>query len=445
MRSKILWGTVLLIVWIASRFTLITARLVRIALLHTITYDESFYLLMAAVTVAVSNAIKAVFLYCGWFLVGEWIADKTERDWLEWLIPLVMIPISYQATVYFQLPIVSLFGFSAFFALLSVLFLQLICGDVSNGGYKIVIQIMIVFAIQWLDVIPLLTPFGFGRGEHCMVVKSIAVIMNRSSMLGALCGVIFFASTAMALLVAKLFISYEKQLKQLNVIRERERDLARLRHQQISARVYQEMQHLVHDLKRPLTVIVGLANLLSEAEDKKTASHGAIILGSSEQMEQMINEIKEPDRVRSVSLTELMDFTMAQVRPLPWGDGVLTEMTADAAGMILSVNQIRFSRALVNLLDNANNATKDLDFPLIRISASACGCGILINIEDNGPGFIEPLDDRLSSCGSTGLGLVFTKKVIVDGEGTLNFENMAVGGLRCSVWMPARAAGGVNI
>lgn len=445
MKSKILWGVVLLSAWIASRFTLITTRLIRTALLYTVVYDESFYLLTAATIIAVSNAIKAVFLYCGWFLVGEGLADKTGKKWLGWLIPLAMIPISYQATAYFYLPIIPLFGFSALFALLSVLFLQFICKDVSNNGYKIVIQIMIVFAIQWLDVIPFLTSYGFGRGEHSMAVKNIAVLMNRNAMLGALCWVIFFAGAAMALLVAKLFISYEKQLKQLNLIRVRERDLARLRHQQTSARVYQEMLHLVHDLKRPLTVILGLANLLSESKDEKSASHGAMIFKSSEQMEQMINEIKTPDAVRCVSVAELLNFTMAQVRPLPWGDGVITEIAPDVAAITLSVNQVRFSRALVNLLDNAYNATKDLDSPLIKMSAYTSNSGVLIDIEDNGPGFMTPSNDSLSSWGSTGLGLVFTKKVVADSKGTLDFNNIAQGGLRCSVWMPTTAAGSVNL
>lgn len=417
MRLKIFLGTVLLAAWIVSRFSLTTTHLVGVALLRAVTHDETYYLIASAVIIAVSNAIKAVLLYCGWFLVGEGAAEWTRKGQLELFVPLVMIPLSYQATVYFQLPIVPLFGFSAFFTLLSVLFLQFICRDVSHNGYKIVIQMMIVFAIQWLDVIPSLTPYGFGRGEHSTTVKIVAALMDKSGMLGVICGVIFFVSAAMALLVARLFVSYEKQLKQLNLIRVRERDLVRLRHQQASARLYQEMQHLVHDLKRPLTVIIGLANLLSESADKTSATHGGVILKSSEQMEQMINEIKAPDAVRSVSVVELLDFTMAQVRPLPWGDGVLAEIDGDAAGMVLSVNQIRFSRALVNLLDNAYNATRDLEDPRIRISAAADEGGVWINIEDNGPGFLTPLDDRLSSWGSTGLGLAFTRKVIADGGG----------------------------
>lgn len=439
MKLKILCGTVLLAAWIVSRFSLTTTRLVGVALLRTVTYDETYYLIASAVIIAVSNAIKAVFLYCGWFLVGEGMAGITRKSQLELFIPLVMIPLSYQATVYFQLPIVPLFGFSAFFTLLSVLFLQFICRDVSHNGYKIVIQMMIVFAIQWLDVIPSLSRYGFGRGEHSTAVKTVAALMERSHMLGVICGVVFFVSSAMALLVARLFVSYEKQLKQLNLIRVRERDLVRLRHQQASARLYQEMQHLVHDLKRPLTVIIGLANLLSESVDKTSATHGAVILKSSEQMEQMINEIKAPDAVRSVSVAELLDFTMAQVRPLPWGDGVLAEIDGHAAGMVLSVNQIRFSRALVNLLDNAYNATRDLEEPLIRISAAAAEGGVIINIEDNGPGFLTPRDDRLSSWGSTGLGLAFTRQVVTDGGGRLSFEDMRTGGLRCAVWMPAAA------
>lgn len=437
MRDKLFWGIILLAVWVMTRFSHSTTRLVVSHLQRAVVPDESYYLFTAAATIAMSNAIKAAFLYCGWFLVGEGVAERTRKEQFAWCIPLIMIPLSYQAMVYFPLPIVPPFGFSAFFSLLSVLFLQFICRDVSHSGYKIVIQIMIVFAIQWFDVIPALTDYGFGRGELSMAVKNMATLMDKEDFLDTQSRIFFCVSATMALTMAKLFVSYEKQLRQLNLIRARERDFALLWHEQAQARLYLEMQYLVHDLKSPLTVVIGLANLLAESKDlAKTASHCEVILKASEQMEQMINEIKAPEAVRLVSVNELFNFTLSQIRPQPWGDDVIVEMAEDFAATKLQVNQIRFSRALVNLLDNARNATRDLQCPLIKLYATTDGSDVLIGVEDNGPGFLTPCNDGLSSWGSTGLGLAFVKKVVEDGKGNILFENMTEGGLRCVVRMP---------
>lgn len=437
MESKSGIGVVMLFAWFLSRFSLITLPAVIGILERAVVSDDSFYLIIAAAVVVVSNALKAILLYCGWFLLAEGIAVDTGRQYLAWTVPLLMIPLSYQATPLFHLPSVTQFGFSALFTLLSVLFLQYICREVSNSRYKILIQIMIIFAIQWLDVIPAFTDRRFGTGELRMLVKDFAVLMDKGEMVSTICMIFFFFSAAVALLMARLFVNYEKQLKQLHLIRKKERDLILLRHQQASARLYQELQLLVHDLKRPLTVIVGLANLLSLSKDETILSHGGIILEAAEGMDQMISEIRTPRAIREASAAELIDYTMSQVRPLPWGDSVITDVGAEAGAVMLKINLIRLSRALVNLLDNARRATglSGELVPYVRISAERAGDDLLINIDDNGPGFTEQKGGSL--WGSTGLGLVFVKQVIEDGNCKIHYEERAEGGTRCVVHIPA--------
>lgn len=437
MKNKSKAGILMLAAWFISRFSLVTFSAVKMILECAIGSDDSFYLIMATALVVVSNAIKAILLYCGWFLLAEGVAAGCNRQHLAWVIPLTMIPISYQATPFLHLPSVTQFGFSAFFALLSVLFLQYVCREVSNSGYKILIQIMIVFAIQWLDVIPSLTTWGLGAGELSTAVKSIAVLMSKDGMVGAICMIFFFFSAAVALLMARLFVSYEKQLKQLNLIRDNERALVQLRHQQASARLYQELQLLIHDLKRPLTVIVGLANLLSLSKDKQVFPHGKIILEAAEGMDMMINEIRAPQAIRGVSAGELIDYTMSQVRPLPWGESVITDVDDEAMAAALRINMIRFSRALVNLMDNASHAAvqRNESVPYVRISAWIAGNDLLINIDDNGAGFTG-LKNGASPRGTAGLGLVFVKQVIEDGNCRIHYEERPEGGTRCVVLIP---------
>lgn len=432
----------MLSVWLASRFSLSTLPVVNNILERAMENDDSLYIAAAAAVVVASNAARAILLYCGWFLLAEGIAGKTNRPIFAWLIPLFMIPLSYQAIFYFHLPSIPQFGFSAFFTLLSVLFLQYVCRGVSGSGYKILIQGMLVLAIMWLDVIPALTPWGFGMGELSQSVKTMAALSDKKEMLDAICSILFFFCASVALLMARLFVSYEKRLSQLKFIREREKDLQSLRRQHASARLYQEMQLLVHDLKRPLTSILGLANLLTLSRDKKTRTHGSIILEAAEAMDQMINEIKTPEAVRSVSVGELINYTLSQIRPLPWGDNVITDVGEKVASVSLNVNQIRFSRALVNLLDNAQHAAglceDSPDF--VKISAKERDGSVFINIEDNGPGFMRK-KAGVSSWGSTGLGLIFVKRVMEDGNCSIEYKDRPEGGTLCEVRIPAGSGG----
>ncbi|MFR5881070.1 MAG: hypothetical protein ACLUEQ_09825 [Cloacibacillus evryensis] len=91
--------------------------------------------------------------------------------------------------------------------------------------------------------------------------------MEKDYLLDVVCGLAFAFSALVAVLMTKLFVSYEKQLRQLQLLRQRERELSLMRTEQARLRLYQEMQYLVHDLKRPLTTVFGLADLLSISPD----------------------------------------------------------------------------------------------------------------------------------------------------------------------------------
>lgn len=443
LRNKGKIGLVMLAAWFVSRFSLYTLTSEWSILERAILFDDSFYLIMAAALVATSNAIKAILLYCGCFLAAEAASEKTGREFIAWVVPPLIITVSYQATAFFHLPSVPQFGFAAFFTFLSVLFLQYICRRVTRGGYKILIQSMFILAIHWLDVIPSLTRWGLGMGELSLTVKTLANLMGKEDMLGTVCLIFFMFNAIVALLMVRLFISYEKQLLQLNLIRSRERDLIRLRNEQAHARLYQELQLLVHDLKRPLTVIIGLANLLSQLRGETGAAHNDVILEAAEGMNQMIDEIKSPAAMRCVCAGELLNYVMSQVRPLPWGTRVLVEADEAVCAATIKVNLIRFSRAIVNLLDNANRASEFVGGDgLIKFSARRTTANVIIDIEDDGPGFV-PGKQGVSLWGSSGLGLVFVRQTMEDGNCQISYTNRLGGGTQCTVTVPLSGEGGM--
>lgn len=437
MNKKCLVGFVTLFVWTVSQSVQFTLHPVYENLYNAAVFEEGGYLMMAAMWLILNNACRAVFLYSGWFIFSDGVSEFLGYKRLAWIMPLIAIPISYLSTIFFNLPSVPHFGVPAILTLAGVWVLHYITSDVTKGGYKLLVQALLVFSIQWLDLIPLLTHYGFGWGELSSATKNEALLMGKDSLLNMFCGLGFAANASVALLLTKLFVSYEKQIRQLTLLRTRERELNRLRQEQSKSRLYREMQYLVHDLKRPLTTVLGLADLLSLSKDRSTESHAKEIAAAAEKMDQMISEIKNPQAMRSVSFEELINYTMSQVRVMPWGASVDVDCPLEGKPIWLNINLIRFSRVLVNLLDNAYHATENIPFPQITLRSRGVADGIFIYIEDNGIGFSDPCDGAPSAWGSTGLGLIFAGKAIKESNGTMEHAVRPGGGTCCTIWMPA--------
>lgn len=431
----------ILTLWLISQSVQITFAPVYSNLSEAITFDEGGFILISAILLVLNNACRAILLYTGWFMLADGLGDFYGSLKTAWLLPPVAIPVSYFGIAFLHFPSVPHFGVPAVITLVSVWLLKYLSRDVSRPGYKFAVQAMVVFSIQWLDLVPLLTPYGFGWGELSSAIKSTAVLMDKQHLLNTVCGLMFVFNSMIALLLTKLFVSYEKQLSQLRVLRSRERELARMRTEQTRMRLYQEMQYLVHDLKRPLTTVLGLADLLSISEVPRTVEYSRKILTAAEKMDQMIGELRNPDSVRVATVEEIVVSAMSQVRVLPWGSRVTVELPQPLLEKELSINVIRFSRVLVNLLDNGWHAVSEKASPLLKLSVEDSSEGLSFIIEDNGCGFIEPPEGEKSSWGSSGLGLSFARAAVKNFGGTLSLEPRSGGGLLCRISLPERKGG----
>lgn len=432
-------GIAMLAVWLLSQTVQFTLKPVYSNLSLAIMLDEGGYILLSAMCLLANNAIRAIFLYSGWFMLSDGIAELFNSKYFAWILPPVAIPISYFGIAFMHFPSVPHFGVPAVITLISVWLLQYIARDVTRTGYKFAIQAVVVFSIQWLDLIPVLTPYGFGWGELSYAVKNTSKLMEKDHLLNVVCSIAFCFNALAAMLLTKLFVSYEKQLKQLRLLRQRERQITRMRTEQARLRLYQEMQYLVHDLKRPLTTIFGLADLLSMSKEDETAKHSMAIIASAEKMDQMISEIKYPDHVRKATVIEIINYTMSQVRVMSWGSIVAVDVPEELFKCSLNLNVIRFSRVLVNLLDNSWHATENVAVPFISLGAKRTAEGISFTVEDNGPVFFNPDDCEKQGSASLGLGLAFVNNAVKGFSGMIKYERRAEGGTVCNVWIPCAA------
>ncbi|MDD4159999.1 MAG: HAMP domain-containing sensor histidine kinase [Synergistaceae bacterium] len=429
-------GAAMLSLWLLSQAVQFTLTPVYSNLSTAVALNESGYILLSAMWLLANNALRAVLLYSGWFMLSDGIAELSNSKYIGWVLPPMAIPISYFGIAFLHFPSVPHFGVPAVITLISVWLLQYIARDVTRTGYKFAILTVVVFAIQWLDLIPILTPYGFGWGELSYAVKYTSELMGKDHLLNVVCSIAFYFNAASAILLTKLFVSYEKQLKQLMLLRQRQHQIMQMRSEQSRLRLYQEMQYLVHDLKRPLTTIFGLADLLSMSDETDTARHSSAIIASAEKMDQMINEIKFPDHVRKTTVNEIINYTMSQVRVLSWGSVVIVDTSEDILSCSLNLNVIRFSRVLVNLLDNSWNATEHMTSPFILLGAYKTSGGVSFTVEDNGPFFFNPDDNEKEDPILPGLGLAFVKNAVKGFCGSIKYERRSEGGTICKIWIP---------
>ena len=162
------------------------------------------------------------------------------------------------------------------------------------------------------------------------------------------------------------------------------------------------------------------------------------MLKAANYMERMIGEILHEDQRYIVQVEPFFNSLKKHIRPFPWGGHVSITIAPDAAQLLLSLNEIRFIRALLNILDNAWRANLVAGTKDVALRARHRGEYLEIEILDNGPGPNYVSNPRKSGWGSTGLGLAFTRQVVIAHRGNLMLTRRAdnANGTRVLISLP---------
>lgn len=410
-------GLVLCGVWL---LTLKIPEAPILRLLDTFTYSGKVEdLFLAASALVALNSVRAIPLYVGCFYLGEGMGRYGG------LLPPVLIPLCYYLFALFTGDKGHHFGIPSIMGI--VFILQLLVWKVPGNFNRSIALCLFLFSFQWLDLAPRLTPYGFGQGELSLMVKNFAALLDLSPALNLLGLGAFALSFFGALMVTALLVNISLNIRQFRRLMAQNEMLAALREESLRARMANEIQSLVHDLRRPLTSIQGMVDMLAVVSKDPEARGYAECAGSAaENMNNMIEEILHEDGRSRICARELMDYTMSQISPLPWHRHVRTECDPDIPPFY--GNKIRISRALANLLENAARAVADVPEPRILLHCSARENAISFFVRDNGPGIPENFALGTSGCGSSGLGLTVVQKVAENHAGTFTLRNHPDGG-----------------
>lgn len=210
-----------------------------------------------------------------------------------------------------------------------------------------------------------------------------------------------------------------------------------------------------HDLRTPLTVLVGLASTLVDQNPSETTRKelALAIQTEAQQMNELVTNLLDMVRLQTggvklkidwQSMEEIVGSACAQSTRLLAQHKLTVSIPAHLP--LCECDPILIQRVIINLLDNAVKFT-----PLgsaISIRVSAAEASMMIMVEDNGPGLPPGQEKKLfdkftrgeveSNKPGVGLGLALCKAIIEAHKGRIFAENSAHGGARFIISLPLR-------
>jgi len=215
----------------------------------------------------------------------------------------------------------------------------------------------------------------------------------------------------------------------------------RLLHQERLLGLGRMAARLAHDVKNPLNVISGaLHNLRASCPGGEMAEMLSLIAEQTQRLSALVDRLRELTRPLTPSLApvnagELLRRAVDAARR--WNRNHVHLQLAPDLGTVL-VDPHLVERLLANALDNASQAAGRGGTVWVRAALHTRSEGewLVIEVEDNGPGFPPEVLDHLfepfvsTRPDGTGLGLVIMREICELHGGTLAVENVPGGGGR---------------
>ncbi len=217
------------------------------------------------------------------------------------------------------------------------------------------------------------------------------------------------------------------------------------------------VSNVSHELKTPVTLIKGFVEtLLTEKEldaDSRTkflriidkhSDRLAAIIEDLLRLSRIENEGRETLTLRKLSINDLVGNVINNFRELSEKYGISLEGHCPE-DLYATLDGGLFERALADLIDNGIKYNQPGGRVLITVEAEEAG--IIINVDDTGPGIPEQERERIferfyridkgrsRESGGTGLGLSIVKHIISLHNGTIEVRERPGGGSRFRIWI----------
>lgn len=206
-----------------------------------------------------------------------------------------------------------------------------------------------------------------------------------------------------------------------------------------NAELDQFVYSVSHDLRSPLTSILGLVNFIEdESKESHTLKYAELIKKNITRLDQFIKSILNYSRnnrtetiIESIPLNETVHEIIESLKYMPGAQNLKFNLQINSEINFYSDMQ-RFKTVLENIISNAIIYRKpDSEDGLISVEISGNKHGIVIKICDNGIGikdeYLPKIFDMFFRVSNTedgsGIGLYIVKEIVEKLEGSIDIES----------------------
>lgn len=245
-----------------------------------------------------------------------------------------------------------------------------------------------------------------------------------------------------AIITLVLFYAYRERSRSNDILRQLEKTRSEF------------FTGITHEFRTPLTVILGLAEII-ESKNEDKANAGSIIKQANILLD-MVNQLLEMARIKSRldkskwvngDLVAFVDMNVEAFRNYATAKGVDLILTSNERVLLADFIPVYFERVVVNILSNALKHTPKGG--QITVSVSKQHESVKVSVSDTGPG-INPQDlphifqefyvgnnSEPASSGS-GIGLALVYKMMDAMNGNIKAENIESGGAKFIITLPIK-------
>lgn len=222
--------------------------------------------------------------------------------------------------------------------------------------------------------------------------------------------------------------SLEKNIEELNDAVRRQEDF---------------VGNFAHELKTPLTSIIGYADMLRSRKLSQETVFGAAnyiftegkrLEGMSFKLLELLVTKQQNITMKKIDAEYFFDEVKGALNPVMEKEGI--ELRVEAQEGFLMADMDLLKSVLFNLADNARKATSGVENASVTIKGEVCGKQYLILVVDNGSGIPKEEVDKITEAfymvdksrareqGGAGLGLALCKQIMEVHEGTMEIKSI---------------------
>lgn len=314
-----------------------------------------------------------------------------------------------------------------FLAIFLITFLMIISREKMALISNIIVSIQVFFAMQWINIMPVLSRFGVGASDISVSIKIVGFYLESESILNTI-GIAFLIPLLFSsIMTALLYRFHHRNIIIMEENYQKARELESMQAKIMENRIYQEINALAHDLKTPLVTIRGLNSLLMLSKDlDKLSTYSERIESAVEKMSEMISSFLYGKSRQVLDISVLINYIRSQI-PIE-DESLKFNIEYEKQLPAIIVNKVRVSRAIINLIQNAIIAENTEPEKRILIKLGREEFNVILKIVDNGIGIPSGELDNIWKIGhstnnTSGLGLPFAKQIIEENNGTIDLES----------------------